>query len=119
MGFTNKMEFQFSGEVANQTTGEKSTLTDGKASTITVRRGDTNTIVMWITASHSGERGPIPDPNSTNARLFGLEPGFPYVSTYQYTWTVDVDESGKIYTIGTPKEVVIKEAAYGLNEYIR
>ena len=109
MAYTDTMEFKFEGEVSNSTTAEKYKIFDGKPATITVRRGNLNSILMTITASHSGIKGPNPDPDDDDDK------GFPYVTTYQYTWTVDIDESGKVYSIGSPKEVV-KAAAHDFSE---
>jgi len=99
MAYSDKMEFKFEAQVANLTTAEKYKLAEGNPATITVRRGALNNVAISITASHSGMHGPNPDPDTKDD-----DTGFPYVSTYRYTWTVDVDESSNVYTIGVPKE---------------
>ena len=109
MAYTDKMELQFDVEVTNLTNAEKYKIFDGKPATISVRRGVPNSIFMSISARYSQNYGSNPSPDNENAQGTGLKaytPGFPNVTNYQYTWTVDVDDSSKIYTIGTPKEVV-------------
>lgn len=113
------MQFSYEAVGANNTTRAVFPIAAGKAPVVTVIRGRINQISIAVTVTHTDVFGPDPPAELVNHPVLKLEKGWPFRTTYDFDWDLEVD-GDEISILGDSKETPrVKRSKEGVTTLLK